>query len=442
MPTEFPDHTTDVTFATEVNELPGALVDAHGSQTAITRAAEEDRTVFADPVEQAILVDRTRTPRHTPAQEAPAAREPTGANGVSAQHAARPAIDPRAETMDAMARPDAFAGLAADGMFGNYRLVAPLVANPLGTRFLAEHASLGFPVAIKMLQPELAGDTHAENRFFAEAMVTARIAHPGVPMVLDFGYDQRRTAYLAMEYLEGETLAAHLAAGSLFSLEQVLEIGAQSAGILAAAHASDVVHQDIRCDSIHIGSDASEPSGLRIKLLDFGVAGAAREQREAIDPRADVYGLGCVLYQLLTGRPPFTGSAEEVAHARRTQDPPPPGAHRSDIPPLLDSLVHRMVARRPQDRPASAADVERQLRTLLVGCQLVDAASPSSSRVLRMGWQSVRQRWQRLRPVLVATWHDALAMARQAAVRRPVLSVACITAALVLGAVGVYFALV
>jgi hypothetical protein len=421
MPTELTE-TGDVTVATEILDgVPASLADS-GKPPGAPDRPEDDRTVFTDPVEQAILVDRTRL-RRRPAGSRPPAMALGG--DMTSLTTDATAIDVRPSAED-----------PGDGLFGSYRVVAPL-AGGRGTLFLAEHCSLGFPVAIKVLPPALVGSVDAEDRFFAEAMVAARVGHPGIPMVLDFGFDQRGIAYLATEYLEGGTLAAHLTGGSLFSLEQVLEIGAQSAAILAAAHACGVAHGALGAASIHICPDASEPSGLRIKLLDLGAAALSPDEAAtAGDAQGDMHGLGCALYQLLTGQPPFVGAVEEVARAFQTQNPLPPGMHRGDIPPPLDALVHRMVARRPEDRPRTMDEVERQLRTLLVGRHLMEASSPSRVRALEWRWNSLREWWAATRPVIAAEWRDFVDRARALAARYPRGSIACIAAALVVGALG------
>ena len=408
MPTDLPEPTTDVT-ETEISDgLPGSLVDRVRSPSYPGRA--EDHTAFVDPVEQAILVDRTRArhrSRHAPVGPSAAATR----GDLTGLTRDATAIDVRSTSEE-----------PGDGMFGQYRVVAPLAGGSSATLLLAEHCTLGFPVAIKVLQPALVGSPEAENRFFAEATLAARIGHPGIPMALDFGYDQRGIAYLAMEYLEGETLGAHLDGGSLFSLDQVLEIGAQTAAIVAAAHACGVAHGGLSTDRIHICPDAAEPSGLRVKVLDFGPH--ATEPASAGDALADVHGLGCVLYRLLAGRPPADGDAQ----ALETQDPPPPRAHRADIPPPLDALVHRMVAHRPHDRPGSMAEVDHQLRTLLVGHQLVDAAPAAGSLSWRV--QSLRSLWASARPVVEARWREAVDFVRQLSVRYPRGSVAVLASAL------------
>ena len=296
--------------------------------------------------------------------------------------------------------------VTGEDLLGNYRVVAPLAEGGMGVLYRGEHRFLGYPVAIKILQPSLRGDPEVESRFFAEALATARIPHPGVPTVLDFGHDRRGTAYLVMEYLSGDTLAAHMARGGCFAVAQVLEIGAQLANILAAAHARGIVHRDIKPDNIYLVPDPSQQSGVRVKLLDFGVAKLVRDRPAGavhftrsdfvigtawymapeqssgpgdVDARCDVYALGCVLFQLLTGRLPFIGEPSEVVEARRTHDAPPVRQFRPELAAGIEGLLARMLARLPADRTQTMDEVESQMGALLMSERL--AVPPASQQL-------------------------------------------------------------
>ena len=405
--------TTDFTLvATDMNPaLPG------GDTTL-------DHTMCADPVEQAILVDRTRRPRRPATPPIASCDPPDELSAVVASPA--PAVAPPPSS-----GPDTGSGpvkaVAGEDLLGNYRIVAPIAAGGMGVLYLGEHRFLGYKVAIKILQPSLRGDAEVERRFFAEALATSRIAHPGVPTVLDFGHDRRGTAYMVMEFLEGETLAAHLARRTPFTLEQVLDIGAQAAAILGAAHAKNILHRDVKPDNIFLSPDPDLPGGFRVKVLDFGVAKIladpppnaeitrhdylvgtawymAPEQTfgpRGIDGRCDIYALGCVLFQLLTGRLPFVGEFETVVQARRYQPPPAPRQFRPDLPRTVDAAIHAMLARDPEKRTASMAIVERELRDLGVG-QRLGAIIPGGERPI-----------DRARRVLSRVWHALEVRARR-----------------------------
>jgi serine/threonine protein kinase len=391
-----------------------------------------DHTMCADPVEQAILVDRTRRPRR-PATPPIASCDPPelGAAPIAVASPAPALAPPPLPELTNPTNPDPVSAplraIEGHDLLGNYRIVAPIAAGGMGLLYLGEHRFLGYKVAIKILQPTLRGDAEVERRFFAEALATSRIAHPGVPTVLDFGHDRRGTAYMVMEFLEGDTLAAHLSRRTPFTLEQVLDIGAQCAAILGAAHGKNILHRDVKPDNIFLSPDPEQPSGFRVKVLDFGVAKIladpppnaevtrhdylvgtawymAPEQTfgpRGIDGRCDVYALGCVLFQLLTGRLPFMGEFEAVVQARRYQAPPAPRQFRPDLPRAVDAAVHALLARDPDKRTGSMATVERELRDLLVGERL-SAIVPQSQRpidrvrrVLARVWHEVRQRSRR-----------------------------------------------
>ena len=411
----------DMTIATELQEaLP--TQDDGGSDL--------DHTQYPDPVEQAILLDRPRGHRRDHLTADGTTPPPPGADTTINQPpqfavaSPRPQRAPSEGPMGMRTPSGMLRAVQGEDLLGNYRLVAPIAAGGMGLLYLGEHCFLGYRVAVKILQPSLRGNQDIEQRFFAEAIATARISHPGVPTVLDFGHDRRGTAYLVMEYLEGETLAAHMSRGVTFTVDQVLDMAAQLAGILSAAHAASVLHRDIKPDNIHLCPDPSEPSGFRVKLLDFGVAKiladkppeAASTRHDylvgtawymapeqtfgpgGVDARSDVYAVGCVMFQLLCNRLPFVGEFEQVVQARRYTDAPSPRSLRPDLPRPVDALVSRMLSRRQDDRPASCADLERDLRALLHGMRTPSALTgapgprptpmPAPTLLIRGSWMA------------------------------------------------------
>jgi hypothetical protein len=458
----------------ETTDFTLVATDTHGSLPAGGEGTL-DHTMCADPVEQAILVDRTRRPKRRAATPPIASCEspvdglppaPVLAVASPAPAVAPPPLDPHVAALDDSA-----------DLLGNYRMVAPIAAGGMGLLYLGEHRFLGYKVAIKILQPSLRGDAEVERRFFAEALATSRIAHPGVPTVLDFGHDRRGTAYMVMEYLEGDTLAAHLARRTPLTLDQVLDIGAQAAAILGAAHGKNILHRDVKPDNIFLSPDLEQPSGFRVKVLDFGVAKIladpppnaevtrhdylvgtawymAPEQTfgpRGIDGRCDIYALGCVLFQLLTGRLPFMGEFEAVVQARRYQAPPAPRQFRPDLPRAVDAAIHALLARDPEKRTASMAEVERELRELLVGERLaaigprgeraIDRARRTLARVWRRTRVQARRAWRATSKRSRAAWR-ALAASPQWVMQQPGWMVASCAAALVVVVISVCVALI
>lgn len=216
---------------------------------------------------------------------------------------------------------------------GPYRLVRRLGRGGMGEVWLAEHEQIKSQVAIKLVLAD-PHDEDAAARFLREARATARIRHPGIVAVSDFGERSGGGAYLVMELLDGESLAERLQRGPL-RLSLVLELGVQIAEALAAAHAADVIHRDLKPANVFLVPDAAAREAVRAKLLDFGVAKAigasadelghtttgavvgtpvymAPEQctssRGAVDHRADLYALGVLLYEMATGTPPFAAA--------------------------------------------------------------------------------------------------------------------------------------
>jgi len=214
---------------------------------------------------------------------------------------------------------------------GSYRLVRHIGQGAMGEVFEAEHLLLGSHAAIKVLRPELSLRDETVGRFFNEARAAAVARHPGLVEVFDFGYHTSGNAYLVMELLQGESLSSLVARRGPLPAGEAVLLARQVAMAMAAAHQHGIVHRDLKPDNLYITSDPDSSCGMRVKVLDFGVAklasasisGAtatrtgqligtplymAPEQchgASLVDARADIYSLGCILYHMLCGHPPF-----------------------------------------------------------------------------------------------------------------------------------------
>ncbi|MEV6304368.1 serine/threonine-protein kinase [Actinoplanes sp. NPDC051861] len=239
---------------------------------------------------------------------------------------------------------------------------------------------LGRPVAVKVLRPAGVAGSTLPARFEREARIVAALSHPNIVAVHDAGADQD-LLYLVMELVEGRSLAHRIAEGPL-AVAEAIGIASQVCAALEAATAAGVVHRDLKPANILL----TEAGG--VKVCDFGLARVtgiagrdlthpaqmigtstymAPEQvtGSTVDARTDLYGLGCVLYAMLTGRPPFTGdNAVQIAwhHVERT--PAPVSTHRDDVPADLDRLLRSLLAKYPADRPATPDEVRTDLDRL------------------------------------------------------------------------------
>jgi len=259
---------------------------------------------------------------------------------------------------------------------GPYRIVRKLGEGGMGAVWLGEHTLLGRRAAIKVLLREFSAKQEIVQRFFNEARAVTAIADPGIVQVFDFGYHVDGSAFLVMEVLEGEAMDARLKRIGRFSPVDAVRLMAQIATSLGAAHAKGVVHRDLKPENIFIVGDPAVTGGERSKLLDFGIAKLAGDEpgkiktrtgivmgtpvymspeqcrgMSTIDARSDIYALGCVLFTMLCGRPPFEaeGSGDLIiAHVRDM--PPSPSMFAPGIPTELDAVVLRCLAKDPNQR--------------------------------------------------------------------------------------------
>jgi serine/threonine-protein kinase len=268
---------------------------------------------------------------------------------------------------------------------GRFRVEEVIGVGGMGTVYLAQHELLKRPVALKVIRADLANSKELNPRFRREARAASRVDHPHVTYILDFGETEQGRAYMAMEYVEGPTLAHALFREGPFSVERAAAILEQIAQALAAAHACNVIHRDLKPRNVVLTEHAGQADF--VKVLDFGLAKIvdlkstsvitplghtfgtpeyiSPEQAvdQPVDHRADIYSLGVVAYEVLTGQVPFIGNTTQVvtAHVNRIPLPLSSASARGDIPTVLDRIVARCLEKRPDDRFQSAAELAEAL---------------------------------------------------------------------------------
>jgi eukaryotic-like serine/threonine-protein kinase len=269
---------------------------------------------------------------------------------------------------------------------GRYELHEVIGRGGMGVVYRAHDTVLDRVVAVKVLPAEYASDLTLVERFTREARAAARLADPNIVAVFDTGIDGD-VRYIVMELVLGVSLAQLLHERGALAVPEAVDIAAQVAAALAAAHAAGIVHRDIKPANIMV-----QPSGA-VKVLDFGIAQARTDEAltrttavlgsapymapemaagQPADERSDIYSLGCVLYEMLTGRPPFLAEVPAaVMHQHISAAPQPVRQLQPRVPPALDALLARMLAKRPADRPQQAAQLAGALRD-----SLSDRAAP------------------------------------------------------------------
>jgi eukaryotic-like serine/threonine-protein kinase len=272
----------------------------------------------------------------------------------------------------------------SDSVLGNrYRLEARIGSGGMAEVYRGLDPVLNRTVAIKTLLPQFARDAGFVQRFRREAQAAARLNHPNIVGVYDSGADDS-TPWIVMEFVEGRTLAEFLAGGRKPAPTQAAEIAAAIAEALSAAHAQGVIHRDVKPGNVMVTRDGV------VKVMDFGIArmigtdatapqtsavmGTAsylspeQAQGGPVDARSDIYSLGVVLYELLAGRPPFTGeSPVAIAWKQVNENPPPPSSVNKQVPPALDAVVMKALSKNPANRYQTAQEMAQDLEHVRKG---------------------------------------------------------------------------
>ncbi|MBK9029871.1 MAG: protein kinase [Myxococcales bacterium] len=273
---------------------------------------------------------------------------------------------------------------------GSYVATKKLGAGGMGTVYLCHHTMIDRDVAVKVLHDEHALDAEQIERFFQEARAAAEIGHPNIIIIIDAGFlatAHGQRAYMMMEALEGDSLDKVVRKGGL-DLAQIRHIMEQCASALTASHGKGIIHRDLKPANIFLCHHAFDP--LFVKILDFGIAKLTTPQHQrahktqfgivlgtpaymspeqcegkgAIDHRSDIYSLGVVLYELLTGTVPFEGEIRDILLAHLQRRPDPPTRRNPMVPPAWEALCLRMLEIHKEDRPQSMQEVVLALEDL------------------------------------------------------------------------------
>jgi serine/threonine-protein kinase len=319
------------------------------------------------------------------------------------------------------------------GVFAGYRIEGLIRHGGMATVYRAHHLVLQRPAALKVLAPALARDQRFRARFLGESRAAASLDHPHIVPIYDAG-EADGVLYIAMRLIEGSDLRALLAAEARLQPARAVELLAQVASALDAAHARGLVHRDVKPSNILIGAPIGSPPTEHAYLADFGITKAlaaeamtatseflgtidymSPEQIEGLplDGRADVYSLGCVLHECLTGMTPFSAdSVVGVMHAHLTKPPPRPSIVDPTLPEGLDAVVAKAMAKSPEDRhPTCTALVEAARATLeaprraaapVFVPSVAATAGPRPRRRLRRPLGGWPRRWQALLAAVAA----------------------------------------
>ena len=279
---------------------------------------------------------------------------------------------------------------------GRYRIIRRLGSGGMANVYLAEDEELGRRVAIKVLDEKHASDEQFVERFRREAKNAASLSHPNIVSIYDRG-EAEGTFYIAMEYVEGRTLKDLIVSRGQLPVDQAVAYARQILGALRFAHRKGIVHRDIKPHNVLVDGDG------RLKVTDFGIARAgASQMTEAgsiigtaqylspeqargapVDQRSDLYSVGVVLTEMLTGAVPYTGDTPvEIAMKHISAVPKPPSTSRPDVPEDLDLVTLRALAKDPRERFQTAEEMDSELGRVLAGLSVTDATADAATAVL------------------------------------------------------------
>ncbi|MBZ0238612.1 MAG: protein kinase [Deltaproteobacteria bacterium] len=314
------------------------------------------------------------------------------AMGKSRQHAGGAMAASAAHQQQQELEPDDSQPIIGHIIDGRYRVVELIGEGGMGKVYLAEHVEIGKRVALKVLHPSYSRMPDLVERFRREARAASKIGHPNIVDVTDSGTTADGSAYFVMEYLEGVELGSVIEREGALELARAIRIAQQMCRALAGAHAAGIIHRDLKPENVFL--TIRDGNADFVKVLDFGIAKTTeaedlRERRltspgmamgtpeymapeqaagRQADARCDVYALGAILYEMLTGVPPYQGdNFMEILTKKATVDPVSPSHLRSTIPAQVSQLVMQAMARNPEDRPPSMEAFEYELTKCLSG---------------------------------------------------------------------------
>ncbi len=351
------------------------------------------RSVPVQPVTPRPVAVQPVAPRPVPVQPVPAPVQPVPARAAPARPLPVPAIDSGPFVLPSAVHDiTGESGREPSGgtprgplVGGRYHVLERIGAGGMGKVFKVVHAKLGKTFALKIIRDSLAGQDKARDLFYREARMASSMAHPNIGAVVDFGEDEKLGAFMVMEFLQGEPLNRMLKREKRLSLRQAIEIIQQVAEALHYIHSKGIVHCDIKTENILLTEvPDTKRRRLQVKLLDFGLARSTTNTRntnslagtphyvaperirgQKASPSSDIYGLGILFYEILTGHVPWDGTVDEILSGHLNLSPTPPSRVLESLDPAVEKLILRALAKTPEKRHKDIAAFLYELRTVM-----------------------------------------------------------------------------